>query len=217
MTPTSCISRRHPAAILLLIAVALFTPGCNLMPTTGPKTYNVKQAYDGLDNRTVAVLVATGEHIDFNYPQVREQLTRDISRRIATNLPGVQITDPEQVLRFQEKNPYWTTRAPSELIRALNVQRLVIVEVGEYRTHEPGDRYILRGVVTGNINVLEAEAPNPDNFAFSQSRRAAFPEESRSKIGYGRESVSESVVETEARNRFAEDAAGLFYDHKIKR
>ena len=216
MTPNPRPRRPAAAAFVLLLLAALLLPACNL-PTTGAKTYNVKQQYAGLDNRSVAVLVASGEYIDFNYPNVRDQLTREISQRIATNVPGVKLTDPDQVLKFQEDNPYWTARAPAELIRALNVQRLVIVEVGEYRTHEPGDRHILRGVVTGNVNVLEAESPNPNNFALIRPLRAAFPEESRSKIGYSRETLSESMVETEARRRFAEDAAGLFYDHQIKR
>jgi len=216
MTPTLCSARRPLAATVFLLLAVLLLPACNL-PTTGDKTYNVKQQYAGLENRSVAVLVATGEYIDFNYPDVRDQLTREVCHRIATNVPGVQLADPDQALRFQENNPYWTARAPSEIIQALNVQRLVIVEVGEYRTHEPGDRHVLRGVVTGNVNVLEAENANPNNFSFSQPMRAAFPEETRSKIGYSRATLSESMVETEARRRFAEDAAGLFYDHQIKR
>ncbi|MEM9021794.1 MAG: hypothetical protein AAGC44_14640 [Planctomycetota bacterium] len=208
--------RRDTTAALLLLTAVLILPACNL-PAIGDKTFNVKQQYAGLDNRSVAVLVATGDYIDSNYPEVREQLTREVTQRIATSVPGVQVTNPEQVLRFQQDNPFWTARAPSELIRALNVQRLVIVELGEYRTHEPGDQHILRGVVTGNVNVLEAEAPDPNNFAFNQSIRSAFPEESRSKIGYSRVTLNEDIVETEARRRFAVDAAGIFYDHKIKR
>jgi hypothetical protein len=161
------------------------------------------------------VLVATGEYIDFNYPEVREQLTREVTHRIATNIEGVQVTDPAQVLKFQQDNPYWTARAPSQLIRALNVERLIIVEVGEYRTHESGNKHVLRGVVSGNVNLLEAEAPNPDNYAFGQSVRSVFPDETRTKIGTL--TLSEELVETEARRRFAEDSAGLFYDHKVVR
>lgn len=213
MYVTPRIPHRPLTAGVLLLMLSL--AGCSLMPTTGSKTYQVSARYTDLENRSVAVLVATGEYIDFNHPNVREQLTREVTQRIATNVPGVQVTDPEQVLRFQEENPYWTARAPSELIRALNVERLIIVEVGEYRTHEAGDRHVLRGVVSGNINLLEAEAPNPDNYAYGQSIRAVFPDETRTKIGTV--TLSEDMIETEARRRFAEDSAGVFYDHKVVR
>lgn len=216
MSMTPRIPYRPITAGAIALLMVFVMAGChNLMPTTGPKTYLVKATYTDLENRSVAVLVATGEYIDFNHPAVREQLTREVTQRIATNVPGVQVTDPEQVLRFQEENPYWTARAPSELIRALDVERLIIVEVGEYRTHDPGNRHVLRGVVSGNVNLLEAEAAHPDNYAFGQSVRAVFPDETRTKIGTV--TLSEEMVETEARRRFAEDSAGVFYDHKVVR
>ena len=92
---------------------------------------------------------------------------------------------------------------------------LVIVEVGTYRLHEPGDASVKRGVITATINVIDVDALDPDNYAFSQSVHMAFPDEFHTKIGLV--SAPLETIETITVSRFTEDAAGLFYDHQVER
>ena len=203
-----------PTTLLLAIAAVMLLAGCNNMPGQ-PEVIDVKARYLGLDNHSVAVVVATRDYTDFNYPDARPDMTREITRRIQANVPGVTVTDPEQILKWQEDNPYWATRPPSALIEQLKVDRLVLVEIGEYRTHEPGDKYVLRGVISATVNVVEAEAPDPDTFGGSYNKTVMYPRAKDSLIG--KAGVSEQKIEAQTQYRFCEEAAGLFYDHELVR
>lgn len=206
----------HPGRLpaLALAAALLALAGCH-QSVHDPKTYDVQAQYLGLDNRTVAVIVATSDHVNYKYPTARRQLAREISRRIQLNVPGVTVANPDLVLQWQMENQYWTARPPSMLVEALEVDRLVMVEVGEYRMTDPGDTNIKRGIINANINVVEADATDPDNFGFSQSLRTAFPDEFRTKVGLV--TASEQDIQTITVGRFTEDAAGMFFDHTIIR
>ncbi|MFN3168381.1 MAG: hypothetical protein ACE37H_15085 [Phycisphaeraceae bacterium] len=188
--------------------------GCNNMPGQ-PEVIEVKARYLDLDNRSVAVVVSTSDYIDFNFPDARESITAEISRRIQTNVPGVQVTNPADVIQWQDDNEYWATRPPSAIIEQLKVDRLVLVEIGEYRTHEPGDKYILRGVISATVNVVEAEAPDPDTFGGSYSKSVMYPRSKDSWIG--KAAISEKKIEAQTQYRFCEETAGLFYDHELVR
>jgi hypothetical protein len=199
---------------LLLLATAVMLGGCSNMPGQ-PEVIEVKARYLDLENRTVAVVVSTSDYIDFNFPDAREGITTEISRRIQVNVPGVQVTNPADIIMWQQDNEYWDTRPPSAIIEQLEVDRLVLVEIGEYRTHEPGDKYILRGVISATVNVVEAEASDPDTFGGSYSKSVMYPRSKDSWIGEA--ATSEKKVEAQAQYRFCEETAGLFYDHELVR
>lgn len=201
--------------LVALLGVSLLASGCETGGKVGQTVTNVKGQYADLTNRSVAVVVSMSDYAEFNHPNAKALITEQMARRIQTNVPGVIITSPNEVLNWQKDNPYWATRPPSMLIKQLKVERLVLVEIGQYRTHEPGDKHVLRGVISASINVVEAEAADPDNFGASFTKDVMYPEPSESKVG----SVggSEQKVETLTQIRFCETAAGLFYDHQIVR
>jgi len=197
----------------LLLMVLLASVGCGTAGSA--KVTQVDAQYLGLENRSVAIIVSTSDATSFNFPNARPIITGEITRRVAANVPGVTVSDPQAVLAWQDANPYWRIRPASQLVRQLNVDRLVLVEIGEYRTHEAGDRHVLRGVITATVNIIEAEAPDPDNFGASYTLDAMYPEPSESRIG--RIGEGEEQVEFMTQIRFCEYAAGLFFDHEIVR
>lgn len=201
--------------LVALLGVWMLLAGCG--PTRGvtQDVIDVKGQYFDLSNRSVAVVVSMSDFAQFNHPVAKEMITREMVRRIQTNVPGVTMTRPEEILAWQRNNPYWATRPPSMMIEQLEVDRLILVEIGEYRTNEPGDRYVLRGVISASINVVEAEADDPDNFGASFTKTAMYPEPGESKIGRVGDDVKR--IETLTQLRFCETAAGLFYDHQIIR
>lgn len=206
------IGRRLIAGLLALSVLAVFH-GCNMMP--GPKTYEIEAKYTGLEGKSVAVLVSMPDYASRRYPDARSIITGEVSKRIMVGVEGVEMTSATEVLRWQDENQYWATRAPSQMLEDFDVQRLVLVEIGEYRTHEPGDPHILRGVITATVNVAEAEAEDPDNFAASFNKVVMFPTQGESKIG--RVGVSEAQIELQTQIFFCEETAGFFFDHEIVR
>ena len=200
--------------LTLTLAVLLVVTGCHTS-VHDPKDYDVTAQYTGLDNQSVAVIVGASDHTRYRHPNASRQIAREVSRRITLNVPEVTVIDPDRILAWQEQNPYWTARTPGQLIAALGVDRLVMVELGEYRMTDPGDTNVKRGVISATINVVEADAPDPDDYAFSTPLRVTFPDEFRTKVGLI--SASEQDIQTITVSRFTEEAAGMFYDHTITR
>lgn len=199
---------------LVVMAAAVLT-GCNGARSFTQEVIDVKAQYLDLNNRSVAVVVSMSDYAEFNHPNAKQAISEEMVRRIKANVPGVTLTSPSEVLKWQRENPYWATRPPSMLIEQLKVERLVLVEIGEYRTHEPGDKHVLRGVISASVNIVEAEAADPDNFGASFTKNTMYPEPGESKIG--RVGDDEAVIEVRTQIRFCESAAGLFYDHQIIR
>lgn len=206
---------KQVGVIALLGVWLLVAVGCGPERSVTEKVIDVKGQYKDLSNRSVAVVVSMSDYAQFNHPAAKAKITGEIAGRIQANVPGVTLTNPEEILAWQRENPYWATRPPSMMIQQLKVERLILVEIGEYRTHEPGDKHVLRGIISASINVVEAEAEDPDNFGASFTQNVMYPEPGESKIG--RIGVDEASIETLTQVRFCKGAAGLFYDHQIIR
>jgi len=174
------------------------------------KTIRVESQYDGLAGQRFAVLVAADEYTLYRYPEAPLQISRAMTARLAENLPGATPTDPQQLDRFQQDNPFWNTLRYTDLVEMLGVDRLVVVDLVDYRTREPGNAHVWRGVITANIGVIEAEAPDPDNFAFSTTVRTEFPPDT--KVGVV--NSDEETIQLGMLSQFSRDAAGLFYDYE---
>jgi hypothetical protein len=210
---------RHPltSAMMLLLISALLT-GCAAAgwlaqgaAGNGKKKIKVKAQYHNLENKRVAVMVCADEYTLFEFPGAPLKVSQFISGKIASNIPGTWLMNPREVIDFQNANPYWATLPYGELIRKMDVERLVIIDLVEYRTHEPGNSHVWQGVITGNVGVVEAEAADPDNFTFYTTVHALFPEESK----VGMLNSDDETVELGMLATFARDGAGLFYDHEV--
>ncbi len=178
----------------------------------GKKKIDVEARYLGLDNQSVAVLVSADEYILAQYPNADLSVCSAVTRKIAANVPGVTVTGPAQVMTFQQSNPYWSTLPFDELVAKLNVQRIVLIDLIEYRTHEPGNAHVWQGLVSANVGVIEADAADPDRMAINETVSAKFPENS----DIGLLNTDDQTVELGMLQLFARDASGLFYDHQIE-
>lgn len=201
--------------VIACVGAYVLLLGCGNTRSFNQDVIDVKGQYLDLANRSVAVVVSMSDYAEFNHPEAKAMISEEMARRIQANVPGVTLTKPSAVLAWQKENPYWATRPPSMMINQLKVERLILVEIGEYRTHEPGDKHVLRGVISASVNIVEAEAADTDNFAASYTKNVMYPEPSESTIG--RVGDSEDLIEVRTQIRFCETAAGLFYDHQIIR
>lgn len=209
------IASMKQIGLITVVGVLLVLAGCDSTSSVSKKTIDVKGQYLDLSNRSVAVVVSMSDYTEFKHPQANQMISEQIAQLIQTNVPGATLTKPSEIVAWQQENPYWATRPPSMLIKQLKVERLVLVEIGEYRTHEPGDKHVLRGVISASVNIVEAEAADPDNFGASFTKNVMYPEPGESKIG--RVGDDESAIELRTQIRFCEMTAGLFYDHQIIR
>ena len=221
---------------LLAVLVLLPLQGCSALGFGGAmiesyrrnSTKAVDQEYEGLKGKNYAVVVCADRAIQGEYPDIVVFLTAKITERLVQHQDEVKVTAPrssggtdsaigaagyvkaEDVLKYQYEHPGWIAMPKSELARALGVERLIWVELVEYRLHEPGNQYLWSGLAAGTVDVYEIDGPAPDEAAFQKSVRVSFPD--KSALGPG--DLPLNVVATELGRRIVDRVTWLFYRHQ---
>jgi hypothetical protein len=205
-------SQMNRGCVLLMLAlVCLYTAGCGPMP--GEKVMvDVSAEYLDLADRRVAVMVAADGHTLHRYPDAPLRLCRAMTTRIATHVPGVTTTIPSQIIQYQQDNPYWMNLRYGDLAKKLDVDKIVLIDLVEYQTHDPGNAHIWQGRITANVGVIDANARDPDNFVYHNTVSVQFPQGS----DIGIIDSDNDTIQLGMVVMFARRGGGLFYDHQIE-
>jgi hypothetical protein len=209
------------ALACVLIALSVVVGGCNIVGFAGPMIENYRRSstktiqaeYTGLKGKNWAVIVQADRSIQAEFPQLVAFLTGKICERMVTEQPKIAaagMVPPERVLRYQFDHPSWPSMPYSELAKALQVNRLIVVEVFEYRLNEPGNQYLWSGLASGTVGVVEADTFLQDEFAFQKPVRVRFPDDD----GFGPADMDRVTVSTALAQRFIDRATWLFYTHE---
>jgi hypothetical protein len=173
------------------------------------KQIEVLAEYDGLRNRSVAVVVQSDPSMLYEHPTVGANVTANLSSRIATNVEGAQVLDPRVVLQWQYQTPHWAALPYGQIASDLGVERVVLVDIYEYRLHPPGNTWLWDGVCAATIGVIESGSLDADEFAATYSVSVKFPD----LEGVSRESANARQIETGLLTKFLQKSAWLFFDH----
>lgn len=207
----------------LLLAAALIAPALATATACGPlyalgaigneferaKKIEVLAEYEGLENRTVAVIVDADASVRFQFPTMTTTVAANIAYRIQTNVRGASLLAPATVAQWQYQTPAWTTLPYGQIADELGVERVVLVDIYEFRLNPPGNQYMWDGAAAANVSIIEREHPEPDAFAETFDIRVSFPGgEVRP-----RESMSPQIMLQGLMTRFVQEAAWLFYTH----
>lgn len=210
------------APVLLTLALAMvacaLVPGCSLygaISENARRGSNVKveAKVDALAGKSFAVVVAADRATQAEHPGLVERITTQITERLSqpTNKPkaGGFVPAP-QVLAFQYRNPSWSARSIQDLAQELGgVQRLVFIELSEYRLNEPGNAYEWSGSAVGSVAVYDTESAAETPIA-TETVGVRFPD----IAGIGPDQLSRAGVTTVLSSRFIDRASWLFYDHE---
>ncbi len=175
------------------------------------KQIEVEPVYYGLENKTVAVIVQTDQGTLYEHPGLELTLATGISGRIQEHVAGVIVTHPVEINNWKFKTREWYSMPYGEIAEKLNVDRLVFVDVYEYRLNPIGNRYLWDGVCAANVGIIERDGFDPDTFVDSFSVENRFPNIS----GVGRESAQRSAIEKGLMGPFVMKTAGLFHTHLV--
>ncbi len=196
--------------ILTWLVTCIPLAGC-AMPGE-KKLVDVKAEYLGLANQKVAVMSAADAHLLHLYPQAPTLVSQAVSKRIARHVPGVTLIIPKELAAFLKANPYWANLPYSQLVDKLGVDKVVLIDLIEYQTHEPGNAYVWQGLITANIGVIDAHAADPDNLVYQNTVSVRFPE----KSSVGIVDADHESIQLGMLYLFGKKAGGLFYDHQIE-
>lgn len=167
-------------ALALLACLSGALTGCEVAgwvanSVAGPTKLDIRAEYKGLEGKRTAVLVDADMSILYQHQMAQVEVCQLLSQRIAGNIPTAKVIDAKDVLDFQQRNIYWNTVPYSDLIKRLNVDRLVIVDLVDYRLHEPGNVHVWKGTMSVNVAVIEADALSPNDAVYSTTVSTSYP------------------------------------------
>ena len=173
------------------------------------KKLDVPAAYDGLEGKTCAVIVNADYATLVEHPAVVKNITANVSARIAQYVKDATVLPPATVLTWQYKTPQWRAMPYGEVAKELGVDRLVYIDVYEYRLNPTGNSYLWDGVAGANIGIIETDGLAPDEFVYSTNVVSKFPD----KEGVGKESARREDIERGLLTLFTSRTSWIFYDH----
>ena len=218
-TATPNAARRVCAAVLACV-VAWSLPGCIVFTAIGgmAESYrrtgsrDVQAEYIGLTDKSFTVVVTADRMTMASHQGLVPRVNQRVNDRLLENLYGVAAAGipSDRLLRVLYNTPQWPIMPPGEVADMLGVERLVWVEIVDYRLTEPGNQYLWDGVASAIVSVYEADGGLPDDAVFQKSIRVTFPDMS----GMMQTELSEAAVTSELSNRLVNRIAWLFYDHE---
>lgn len=206
----------HILGALLLLCAAFAAPGCvaGAVGALGQqiergKKLDVPAAYDGLDSKTCAVIVNADYATLVEHPEVVKNITANVSVRIRQYVKDCTVLTPATVLNWQYRTPQWRAMPYGDIAKELGVERLVYIDLYEYRLNPTGNSYLWDGVAAANVGVIEADGLAPDEFVYSTNIVSKFPD----KEGVGKESARREDIERGVLTIFIQRTSWLFYRH----
>ncbi len=208
---------RSFVAVLAGATMLLGLSGCQIVGAMAANahregSHDVEAKYKGLEGKTFAVIVNADRSIQVDFPDLVVTMTREISRRLAENAGASGIYPADEVLTYQSRYPNWIAKTSEELAAEFGVDRLVTIDLAEYRLTDPGNPYIWAGTAIGTVSVTETDGATPGLYAFREAVRVGFPD----ATGVSPLEMPRDTVRIALTSRFVQRASWLFFDHTEK-
>lgn len=208
-----------PAATLIALTLTLSQmSGCIVGAAIGGMaesykrtgTSEIEAEYTGIEGHSFTVVVTADRLIEGNNPGTAARITQRVNDRLIQNAKPSFAIPSTDLLTVLYDTPQWTAMPRGEVAEMLGVERLVVVEIVEYRLNEPGNKYIWDGSASCVVTVYESDSPFPDDPVYEKALRVTFPDMS----GLMRSEIPEAAVNTELSNRLTNRISWLFYTHE---
>jgi len=201
---------------LLMLLVAALMGGCQ---PTGYLLYlfapvmparSVAAEYDQLPGHSVAVVVFADQQVQYEYPFARLTLGSAVAGELQKQLKDVKMVDVRKVCRYQDENLYWETMDKTELGRCLGADYVLLVNLLQYGTREPGSLNLYRGVISGQPSLYDASRSEHQARVWSGQITAAYP----SGEAGGIPATDDRGIRENVERLFARELARKFYKHR---
>lgn len=205
-------------AIVLLLSLPALVGGCNIVGFFGALeaerrrtgTIMVEGVYDGLEGQRVAVVVDASREIYMTSPEVVGAILTEIVARLQANARAESIVQPAEVQRMLYNEPGLLDRTYDEVAARFGVDRLIVIQLDEFRLAEPGNQYVWSGQAAGNVLVVEADSYIEDDVRLEQYVNVTYPDRPNTTI----DDLPAEAVALELLRRFANRTSWFFYDHE---
>jgi hypothetical protein len=210
--------RMRRLTIAMLIATAPALAGCEAALLVGgmmqnyeyQKLVQVLPQYSDLEDRSVAVIVDADLATLYEYPDLVATVADNVSGRIQNDVPGARVMHPRAVLAWQYSTPQWNAMPYGELAEKLDVDRVVVIDIFEYRLNPPGNRWEWEGICAASVGIIERDGFSPDSFAESFTVVGRYP----SLRLLTRDEADQRTIERGLLAEFIKETAWLFHEHE---
>ncbi len=173
------------------------------------KLIEVHSRYDGLEHQSVAILVDATLELQYEHPDVIDMIAGGVAARIGEHVEGVKILHPLQVRDWQYRTAQWSAMPWGEVAAQLQVDRILLIDIQDFRLHPRGNRWLWEGVCRAVVAVAERDGYDADEFVDVWEVEARFPE----LEGLDRDSAGEEEIKTGLMAEFTKQTGWIFYMH----
>lgn len=202
-------SRLLSAALVILTAAAL--PACGWLAHAQERQIGreVAAQYQGLQDKSLAIVVYADPAILFEYPDARKEVSAFLAKKFHAAMPSVRMLDYNQVINWQNETMNWQALPEKDIGKHFGVDRVLYVELTDYGTRDPGAQDLLRGRIRAVARVFEADMPG--NAAAWRGEYAVFwPETGPATYG----GSDDRTARIRVLDRFSERVVNAFHDHR---
>lgn len=172
---------------------------------------DVPAAYRGLEGRSYAVVVQASRDILAENPNLMEHLLAGINQRVAAESGASGHVPTEQLALYLMNNPRWVALSNAELAEELGgVDRLIVLDLSDYRLQPPGNAYVWEAVAQGRVFVFESDGAGSGEIAFERDLKVTFPDQE----GVSTDDLPRSSVTSVLAKRLVDRVVWLFHDHE---
>jgi hypothetical protein len=170
----------------------------------------VEAEYKGIEGKSFAVLVAAPPVLQAEYPALVSRLTFEVTLRLAREAGASGVVPAERVIDWTYNRPNWVAKPLGEVAKEMGVQRIIYIDVTEYRLNDKGNSYLWDGVAGATVSVVEADGVLADDFAFTKALSVKFPDQG----GFTQADISGPAVNSVLTSRLSDRIAWLFFLHE---
>ncbi|MDP6541591.1 MAG: hypothetical protein QGF07_02290, partial [Phycisphaerales bacterium] len=173
--------------------------------------------YD-LDNQKIAIVINADLSVHYQHPGIANLIAEGIVARLAKastegkqGVKNIRILDPGIVARWQFETPQWAAMPSSDLATTLGVDRVIYIDLHEYRLTPPGNQWLWEGRCEATVGVIESNSYEQDGFADVYQIAVGFP---RRPSVLSRQEANQSDISRGLLTEFMKQTAWLFYFHE---
>ena len=146
----------------LLVASALSIGGCDmlagLLGASGQaQGRTVASQYDGLPNKSLAIVIyAPGATLN-EYTGTREELTGFVTTQMRLHLPTTHLLARDEVINWQNDHLNWYALADRDIGKHFTVDRVLYIEVLDYSTRKTIGYGDMQGHLRARCKIANSE------------------------------------------------------------
>lgn len=173
------------------------------------KLVEVLPRYEGLEHHTVAVVVDADLATLYEHPTLCDTVAEGVTHRLGEKVSGIRLLPQRYVRSWQFSTPQWNALPYGDIARELNVDRVVLIDIQDFRLHPRGNRWMWDGQCIAMVGIIERDGIEPDELADIFQVSARFPKLKE----LDRQGASEQAIQTGLYVEFIKHVGWLFYPH----